>query len=174
MPVTAAAPRPLSHAPRRRKATGFTLLELMVVIAIIAILALIALPSLLERNVRQQVSDSLAIADIAKGPIAAAWAHGDPLPADNAAAGLPAADTIVGNYVAGLLVDHGAIHLTFGNNANPRLSGKTLTLRPAVVEGEHVVPVAWVCGNAPVPGKMTAQGDNRTNLPPAFLPLGCR
>lgn len=56
----------------------------------------------------------------------------------------------------------------------PSSKGKTLTLRAAVVEGEHLVPIAWVCGNAKVPDKMTAQGPNKTDVDPGFLPFGCR
>jgi len=164
----------MSAAQSDCRRTGFTLVELMAVVAVIAILALMAVPSVMHRAARKQVSEALAIASIAKEPIAAAWKADQPLPADNAAAGLPQADKIVGNYVTGLRVEQGAIHLTFGNNANGRLKGRTLTLRPAVVEGAPVVPVAWVCGNAAVPGKMTAHGDNRTDLEPALLPPHCR
>jgi type IV pilus assembly protein PilA len=164
----------MSTARATRRPAGFTLMELMAVVAVIAILALMAVPSLLQRMARQQVSEALAIADIAKEPIAAAWKAHQPLPADNAAAGLPSADKIVSNYVAGLQVDHGAIHLTFGNSANGSLKGRMLTLRPAVVEDAPVVPVAWVCGHAAVPRKMTAQGENRTDLDKALLPLPCR
>ena len=35
-------------------------------------------------------------------------------------------------------------------------------------------PVAWVCGYAQVPGNMTAQGENRTNIPANYLPVSCR
>jgi type IV pilus assembly protein PilA len=153
---------------------GFTLLELMIVVAVIAILALIALPSFIGRTVRQQIQEALPLADVAKPPLAAVWSASLPWPADNAAAGLPAADKIVGNYVSAVQLDHGAIHLVFGNNAHAKLKGRTLTLRAAVVEDTHLVPIAWVCGNAKVPDKMTAQGPNKTDVDPALLPLGCR
>lgn len=36
------------------------------------------------------------------------------------------------------------------------------------------LPIAWVCGNASVPDKMTAMGANETTLPGMALPLNCR
>lgn len=161
-PVRAARPR------------GFTLIEMMVVVGVIAILALLAIPSYIDKVVRDQVLEALPLADIAKPPVALAWATVQAFPADNAAAGLPAADKIVGNLVSSVTVEGGAIHMTFGNRVNGLIRGKVLTLRPGVVEDAPIVPVAWVCGYAPVPGNMTAKGTNRTNVPPKYLPLKCR
>ena len=53
---------------------GFTLIELVVVMAIIAILALMAVPTFHEKHIREQVIEAMRLTDIAKGPIAAAWA----------------------------------------------------------------------------------------------------
>jgi len=36
------------------------------------------------------------------------------------------------------------------------------------------VPVAWVCGYAEAPEKMTLIGENRTNIPAGYLPVQCR
>ena len=157
------------RAPR-----GFTLVELMVVVGIVAMLALMTIPSLVEKTVRDQVAEALPLADLAKPAIAAAWLAEQPLPTDNAAAGLPAPDKIVGNYVSSVEVREGAISLTFGNRANRSLKGKVLTLRPAVVADSPMVPIAWICGNASVPDKMTVKGVNRTDVTPLHLPLKCR
>ena len=146
----------------------------MVVIAIIVILALIALPGVPDKFVRDQIVDGVKLADIAKAPVALAWAAGAALPVDNAAAGLPEADKIVNNYISAVAVESGAIQVTFGNRANAGIRGKTLTLRPGVVEDAKVVPVAWVCGNAEPPTKMIAKGLNKTNVPLKYLPLNCR
>ena len=54
------------------------------------------------------------------------------------------------------------------------LMGKVLTLRPAVVEDAAIVPVTWVCGYATAPEKMTVKGENKTNIPPGYLPIRCR
>ena len=154
--------------------TGFTMIEMMVVVAIIAILALMAAPSFQYQIVRDQINAALPLADIAKAPIAASWAFAQALPVDNAAAGLPAADKIVSNHISSVLVQDGAIHITFGNRANGIITGKVLTLRPAVVEDAPVVPVAWVCGAAEAPDKMTAKGVNKTNIEAGYLPFACR
>lgn len=153
---------------------GFTMLEMMAVLVVIAILSLMAIPSLQEKIVRDQIVEALPLADIAKGPVAASWLLAQTFPADNTAAGLPAADKIVGNFVSSTLVQAGAIHITFGNRASGAIKGKVLSLRAAVVADSPIVPVAWVCGNATVPDKMTVKGENRTNVPASLLPLKCR
>ena len=157
-----------------RRAAGFTLIELMAAIAVVAILATLALPSVRAQLVRGQIVDAMKIAEIAKAPIAAAWGATHTLPADNAAAGLPAADKIVGNYVTSVLVEDGAIHVTFGNKANPAIGGKTLSLRPAVVEDAAIVPIAWLCGRAAAVDKMVAKGVDRTTVETNLLPVNCR
>ena len=146
----------------------------MVVLAIITILALIAMPSMQDKLVRDQIVEAVRLADIAKAPIATSWSTSHTLPEDNDAAGLPSFDKIVSNLVSAVKVEAGAIHLTFGNRANKAIHGKTLSLRPAVVEDAPVVPVAWVCGAAQAPDKMTAMGENRTDVPVRFLPMNCR
>jgi len=153
---------------------GFTLIELMIVLAIIVILALVAMPSMQDKLVRDQIVESSTLAEIAKTPIAGAWSATRTLPSDNAAAGLPPADKIVSNLVSSVLIEGGAIHLTFGNRANAAIRGKVLSLRPAVVDDAQVVPVAWVCGFAPAPEKMSVKGNDKTNLAKNFLPLNCR
>jgi type IV pilus assembly protein PilA len=153
---------------------GFTLIEVMVVVAIVAILALVAMPSMTGKMAREQIVEAVKLADIVKPAIAAAWSADLPLPADNAEAGVPTADKIVSNLVSAVTVDHGVIHITFGNNANGALKGKVLSLRPAVVEDEHLVPIAWVCAHAAVPDKMRVQGTDRTDLTDELLPLNCR
>jgi len=42
------------------------------------------------------------------------------------------------------------------------------------VEDAPVVPVTWVCGAAETPGKMMAKGENKTDIPAAYLPFNCR
>jgi type IV pilus assembly protein PilA len=157
-----------------RRCDGFTLIEATVAIAIVAILAMLAIPNFQNRIVVEQIVAAVPLADIVKPPIALAWATTQTFPADNAAAGLPPADKIVNNYISAITVQNGAIHITFGNSAHGLISGKILTLRPAVVEDAPIVPVTWVCGFASGPGQMTIKGENKTDVPKNYLPLNCR
>lgn len=157
-----------------KRSTGFSLLEMMAVVAVIGILGMIAIPNYLDRIVRAQIEAALPLADVAKKPIAAIWAASLVMPANNIEAGIPAADKIVGNFVSATTVSNGAINLTFGNRASGAIAGKTLSIRPAVIADEPVVPIAWVCGNVAGPNKMTIIGDNQTNIDPLLLPPECR
>jgi type IV pilus assembly protein PilA len=158
----------------RKQGGGFTLLEMAIVFAIIAALALMAVPSYMEKIVKDQIVEALSLADIAKAPVAASWSAGQPFPDNNDGAGLPPADKIVSNFVRSVSIQGGAIHVTFGNRASSAIKDKVLTIRPAVVTDAQIVPVAWVCGNAMVPDKMTVKGENKTSVETKFLPLKCR
>jgi len=153
---------------------GFTLVEMMVVVGIVAILALMAIPTYQDKFIRDQIAEALPLADIAKPAVALSWAALQTFPADNAAAGLPVAEKIVNNFIGSVAIQGGAINITFGNKANRAILGKVLSLRPAVVEDAPVVPVTWVCGYATAPEKMTVKGENKTNIPPGYLPIRCR
>ena len=158
----------------RTLVAAFTLIELMVALAVVAILATLALPSLQAPFVRQQVVDSAALINLAKAGVNGKWATAQKLPLDNTEAGLPDADKLVGNYVTSVTVESGAVHVRFGNQANGAIKDKTLSFRPAVVDSAPMVPIAWVCGPAATPNKMSAKGVDRTDVAAKFLPLNCR
>jgi len=159
---------------RTRQHKGFTLIELMVVVAVVAILAMLAVPSYQDRVIRKQVAEGVTLVDFVRQSVQAFYTLRHVLPADNAEASLPAAAQIVGNYVSNVTVSGGAMTITYGNRVNPNLAGKKLTLRPAVVDGAPVVPIAWVCGRASVPAGMSVMGADATDLPAQYLPLNCR
>ena len=150
------------------------MMEVLVALAIVGILAAIATPALFHGLVRTQITDSAPIIDVAKKQVAAAWAAGGDLPANNAEAGLPPPDKMVSNYVKSVTVQDGVIDVVFGNTASGMIADKVLTFRPAVVDDAPIVPVAWICGFGPVPAKMTVRGQNRTDIPVKVLPVNCR
>jgi type IV pilus assembly protein PilA len=157
----------------KSQAAGFSLVELMTVIAVIAILALIAVPTFLDKIVKEQVVEALPLAKIVSGPVDSAWRASGALPANNAALGLPEPSKIVSNLVSSVQLEDGVIHIRFGNQANGYLKGKTLSLRPALVEDTPLVPIAWVCGYATEPQNMKVLGTNRTDVEKQYLPLRC-
>ena len=146
----------------------------MVVVGVIAVLALLAVPSISDKIVRDQIVEAARLADVAKPPIAFAWATLGVLPVDNAEAGLPPATSIVNNFVSSVAVESGVIQLTFGNRANAAIRDKVLSFRPGVVVGASVVPITWVCGHADPPVPMAARGLDKTSVPDRYLPLSCR
>jgi type IV pilus assembly protein PilA len=147
---------------------------MMVVLGIIAILALMTLPMYIERNVQQQVKESIAFAEFMQRGVANAYTMTGVLPHENANASLPPPDKIIGNYVTAGIVADGAITLVFGNLAASGLKGKKVTLRPGYVPDAQQVPISWICGAARVPNGLTVAGVNNTDVPQEWLPAGCR
>ena len=158
----------------KRPQAGFTWIELLMVVAVIGILALMAIPSLQEQALKRQVKEGMALADVAKKGVQAFWSQTGEMPKNTEAAGAPPSDKIVSTLVKEVIVKDGAITLVFGNNAHKGLDGKKLTLRPAVVPGEGLVPISWVCANVPVPKQMEARGRDETDIQMSWLPAECR
>ena len=154
---------------------GFTWIELVMVLAVMGILALMAIPVLQEGTLRKQVKEGLSLADVGKAGVQSAYGLAGEMPPDNKAAGLPEPEKIVGTMVSSVRVDNGAITVTFGNNASKVLSGRKITLRPAVVPDQLVVPIAWLCHAANVPKGMEVRGGrDETDLGNEMLPVDCR
>ncbi len=155
-------------------AEGFTLVELLIVISIIAIIATMAAPSFMDRAIRGQLGEAMALSGLATDGVADFYRKKGRMPKTNAEAGLPEAGKIIGNFVTSVNVSGGSVEVTLGNRVNKHARGKVLTFRPAVVKGEKKVPIAWVCGYATTPNGMTVAGENTSTILPRHLPVNCR
>jgi type IV pilus assembly protein PilA len=158
----------------RNDSQGFTLIELLIVIAILTVLSTMALPSYQDRVIRAQAAQAMAVAEVAKKEVEEYYKAKKALPRNNAQAGLPAPEKMVGNYVTSVAVSDGVINITLGNRVNKNAAGKIVTMRPAIVADASIVPIAWVCGYASVPKGMTVKGKNESTIPPRQLPIDCR
>lgn len=155
------------------QAKGFTLIELMIVVAIIGILSTLAVPSYQDMVIKKQVHEGIEFISFAKHAVAEHYRIRHALPANNAAAGLPPKEKIIGSFVTLVEVENGAITITYGNRVNKNIAGKKLTLRPAYVVDAQAVPISWVCGTASVPEGLKTGKTNNTDFPVSFLPLDC-
>ncbi|MDJ0760224.1 MAG: pilin [Woeseiaceae bacterium] len=143
-----------------KKQQGFTLIELMIVVAIIGILAAIAIPAYQDYTIRAQVSEGLNLSGGAKTAVAEFFQDSGALPGNNAQAGLSAATDITGKYVTQVVVNNGAISVTYGDEANSNITNAILTLTPDTSGGGSV---EWDCA-----------GGNILSTNAKWLPAACR
>jgi type IV pilus assembly protein PilA len=158
----------------RHAAKGFTLIELMIVVAIIGILAAIAIPAYSDYTIRAQVTEGLVLINELKPSINEYYKDRGRFPRDNELAGVPAPEHLLGQYVSGVTVADGAMHIRFGNKVNARVKDQILSVRPLYVTASPASPISWNCGYSALPDGMSAAGEDRTNVPSKFLPSSCR
>ena len=134
---------------------GFTLIEVMIAVTVVGILAAVAVPNYQDYVARGKVTEALSLASGAKVAVVDSYQDSRSLPADNAAANLPAPEAIQGKYVGSVAVEDGNILVTF-NDAVSQLEGRSLILQASANEGA----VNWCCYSP--------------DIAPRLLPSNCR
>jgi type IV pilus assembly protein PilA len=163
---------------------GFTLIELMIVVAIIGILAAIAIPAYQDYTIRSQVTEGLTLAGAAKAAVSESFSQTGAPPADRTAAGMSATNTDTnGKYVDNVDVVNGTITITYGHEANAKITAagaNQLSLTPYETPDASVT---WQCGNAPVPVNASQLGTaaggataavGTTTILDKYMPKACR
>ena len=151
-----------------RRASGFTLIELMIVVAMIGILAAIAVPTYSNYVARAQFSEALTLVSGVKTAVADAYQSRDDLDGiDNGVGSIPAASAITGTYVENVVVTDGIITATF--KADSALDGKTMTLIPTINKDA----LAWQCTTTAPPAKAPSTCNEATpnNLGSDTVPI---
>ena len=129
-----------------KRPSGFTLIELMIVVAIIGILAAIAIPMYQSYTIRTQVTEGINLSSSAKVAVSDYFMNTGSWPTNNSAAGLAAADQIVGEYTAQVAVSNNVIQIQYGNQAHYQINGQSVTLTGAGAGGS----VTWTCASGGV------------------------
>ena len=163
--------------PQQCRQRGFTLAEMMFVVLIIGVLASVSFPSYQEYVRRSKVAEGFVLSGPVRHAVTEYYDRWGRLPADNAAAGLPAPEHFAGRYVAAISVVGGAVQVAYRDDVAAPGAGAAdarLNLRPAVSQTLPTAPLVWDCdGRETRPGYVVS-GASAPALPRAVLTGICK
>jgi type IV pilus assembly protein PilA len=130
----------------RKRPSGFTLIELMIVVAIIGILASVAFPSYQDYRTSTQLAEGMRLKQPYRELIQEFYAHRGYFPENNATLGLPPAAQLRGQFVRSIEILDGKILVVFSNDViTAQLKGGMLTDTPCVNAEFPASPILWNC-----------------------------
>jgi len=149
----------------KRRHSGFTLIELMIVVAIIGILAAVALPAYQDYTVRAKMSEVILAMSACRTPVTELYQTGGTPPGANNWG----CEGATSKYVAALVTDDDGVVTATVTGINSTVNGRVVTLipmrgaSPAASGTDYGLGVnGWRCG-----GTGTTVGSKN-------LPSSCR
>jgi type IV pilus assembly protein PilA len=155
---------------------GFVVIELMFVVAIIGVLSIMAIPTYHYYLKQAMIVEANTLAPNIQKEVVDYFNFTGKFPDNNQSLAFPESKKLNGHYVKSTNVENGAIHFYFDSNG---ISGY-LSFRPTFVihspltTSPTVSTVNWLCGYMKSKENWFVQGENKTNLPPLYLPNICR
>ena len=158
----------------RSRASGFTLIELMIVVAIIGILAAIALPAYQDYTKRAKMTELILAASSCRTSVTEGYQAGSSAPAPAANSWGCESSGSASKYVASVTTDQNGLVTVKAQGFNDAtIDTKVVTLRPLRADGSTMTIASdvgksigqWRCGNTATDG---------TSIPAKFLPASCR
>ncbi len=150
----------------KRAATGFTLIELMIVVTIIGLLSAIAIPAYQDYAIRAKMSEVVLALSACRTSITELYALGGTAPGANNWG----CESNTSKFVSALTTDvNGVVTVTVAN-INPSVDSRVVTMIPLVASGTAATIASdlgkgvfgWMCGGT------------GTSVLYKFLPGTCR
>ena len=119
------------------------MIEILVVIAIIGIATTLAIPIFQIYIIRAQIAQGLTLSAAHKLAVTAYHHDNGAFPADNSTAKLSPPGAYAGKYVESISVAGPVVSIQFGNQANPQIKDRIVTLTASGMSGS----VHWTCSS---------------------------
>ncbi len=175
-----ATPEEIAAAGAAPRSAGTAAVAIVVAvvgfIGVTGILAAISIPAYQNYTIRAQVSDALNHADGYKAAVSEAIAANTEAPLQTTAEGgaLRLDPQNASRYTDSITVQMGTVIITFGGQANAKISGRRLAIYPALDANSDII---WVCGLARAPAGIDpafVESQQRlTDVGTQYLPLSC-
>jgi type IV pilus assembly protein PilA len=150
----------------KRSASGFTLIELMIVVAIIGILAAVALPAYQDYSIRAKMSEVILALSACRTSITELYQSGGSAPGPNNWG----CESNTSKYVGAFTTDDDGVATATVANIGSTVNSKYVTMTPLVAAATPATAASdmgkgifgWTCGGA------------GTTVDKKYLPGSCR